>query len=345
MARRLSVWGSTAAIFAGVVIAVPLAPIGAVAAAAGGATQPGSGCAPLTSLGAKSIPLSQGRAGTAVTFAADAGLSVASVQVPEGWSPLTASDPDLESLGFPARPSVGPALAEWQATYQNFKGNDPLVSNQVCKGTRKHGQIGTKPSGNYVGLEETNATYKQAYGTFALPATNVLVCPSASAAAFWVGTTDNSTIDQGGIDLDPRNDTGYQFWEELFPLNPYFSNNGNDMPWKAGQSVQVSESYATDSGGHFTIQAYNKSTGYIYSLSYTNASSYYRSANAEFVSEKVAGYYERKFGTVSWSGAYVVTSDGVAHYPGSPSYWLYTAPFATQGTPSGSSFAMTWKAC
>jgi hypothetical protein len=168
----------------------------------------------------------------------------------------------------------------------------------------------------------------------------------ASAASFWLGTstTDTSTIDQTGVDLDPSNDTGYQYWDELFPLDSFYSNNGNDMPWKAGQSIQLTDSYATDSGGHFTFQAYNITTGIIYYLSYTNAASYFHTAAANFVTEKL-GSYERDFGTVNWSNARVIYADGTAHYPGTLSYETYTSAFATESAPSGGSMTMKWTAC
>lgn len=242
--------------------------------------------------------------GAAVTtrYSIGNGATVGTLQLPKGWSPLTSTRAQLAEVGFPQRPRSQAGLKAWMKQYKNFKGTDPTSDTQpLCRGVRKFGEIGTKGGSgyNYAGLEETHNAYLGAYGNIGVPAPNELACGGSSTEAWWVGTTNNSTIDQGGTGFDPTNDTGFQFWGELYPLSPYYYNNGNDVSFHTGNQLNLEEQY--QGSGKFEIKAYDHTTGYVYYINFTGESSKYVSQNAEFVNETQPYLYARKYSTVYWN--------------------------------------------
>ncbi len=285
------------------------------------------------------------------------GIQVSEEFLPTGWNPLTATGQELAGFGFDARPTDATHLALWKAKYANFKGTPADDGQPLCEGAIKHGQVGTQGSSTanseWIGYSDVTPALPilDTAATIQLPPPNVLSCSSASTASFWVGTDNGITnsgavVDQTGIDFDPTNDTGYQYWAELLPEGPYyFGGSNHDMPFHAHDSIHLTDKYNAVNGGTFNFSAVDATTGGAYYITYTGAASLLGSRNADFIVEELAGYKVRNFGQVAWSAATATLDNGTTQYLNQIGYDHDLSEWGNANTLGTGTFRTNWSKC
>ncbi len=206
-------------------------------------------------------------AATAITLGDSDGSQFEQHRPPRSWKPLMATDAELAYYGFPKRPTDPKGLADWNKTYKNFSGFEPVGD---CVTNTRFGQIENDNNPTWAGWVATGHSNFTSSQTRVTVPRDIAACPHPSALGIWTGIGGqypnngkfypNSGLFQNGID---DNGTGSLnnwtwFWEILPDKGHVVS--GSSTP---GQSIIFSTKYnpSYKSSGEVTFFWYNSSTG------------------------------------------------------------------------------------
>lgn len=349
LSGRLPVVAMTVLGLVGLGIGVPLGPV----SAEGGGDLDGAATARCEPLPVVSQSLLTSRTGIAGTrFATDIGNgnTLYSLVPPVGWSPVNATDEDLETFGFPARPTDPAERAAWVSEWQHYVGT---AAPTLCKVTDRF--FGSTP--NWAGMELATTTrnaYFTASGRFTQP-TFVAACPHASDHPIWVGLGGDpdyeASLVQTGIEVDQSGlNDDYGWYEVIFDVNhidPDAEAPVRIPSWtvNAGDDVRATVQYQTpgqagNSSGKVTMTLFDITTGIaappVYAPDWNGLPiyDYVTGRTAEWVEERGltsgsnvvdGGYYYLRKTTAKtiWSAA---SSNGVSIYGAAhqQTNWIYS---------------------
>jgi Peptidase A4 family len=158
-----------------------------------------------------------------------------------GFNPLTATATQLESNGYPARPSSanGRAFVQWRSIATTHAGTIGSCDLRQVPATAARARpaspaslVGTQTRDNWAGYTVTGGVFTEAEATWDYtPATPESVANATSAT--WVGLGDGSSsahpLIQAGTeaDDDPPND---YIWFEVVPEQPGIQEITDDIP-------------------------------------------------------------------------------------------------------------------
>lgn len=267
--RRMSFVAAFIAGLMGLMIATPFA---SDAAAGSGDLDGGStgGCKALPVLSDQPVASPNGIAGH--SYAIDLGNNTVHALVPPfGWSPVTATDAQLDAFGFPARPTDPAERAAWTSEWKHYVGT---AAPTLCAVADRF--FGSSPA--WAGMELATTTrnaYFTASGRFTEP-TFVAACPHASDHPIWVGLGGDpdyeASLIQTGVEVDQTGlNDDYGWYEVIFDVNHIDSDA--DFPIKipswavnAGDDIRAAVQYQTpgqagNSTGKVTTTLFDITTG------------------------------------------------------------------------------------
>jgi hypothetical protein len=210
---------------------------------------------------------------TGTSFAIDVGHGnrVYSLVPPVSWSPVNATDEELDTFGFPARPTDPAERAAWTSEWQHYAGT---AAPTVCAVTDRF--FGSSPA--WAGMELATTTrnaYFTASGRFTEP-TFVAACPHASDHPIWVGLGGDpdyeASLIQTGVEVDQTGlNDDYGWYEVIFDVNNIDPNSEGPTrfaSWtvNAADDVRATVQYQTpaqagNSTGRVTTTLFNVTTG------------------------------------------------------------------------------------
>ncbi len=249
-------------------------------------------------------------------------LDVAQVIPPTGWSPLQASDADLEEYGFRVRPTDPAALADWNEEFSppNFSHVAAIRPGQMCNtgvvaggsglvqpdidtndvaGTADPGTVGAPQSSqNWGGIVDNGNGFNYVYGRMAEDtATN---CNGNDIHFTWVGLggwNGNQSLLQNGTGQQAPIGSDYAWYEAISAqhLNPSVSL-GSAFPISAGDTVAMSTHWYGGSNAHAVFYWHNYRTGTVITVRINDKSvagdlsSNHDGTSAEVIDERGAFY-------------------------------------------------------
>lgn len=235
---------------------------------------------------------------------------------PQGFNPVSASDEDLRTYGFPPRPALTkPAYSTWVGIVSAAK---TRVANPTMRSTgivhRPHASLGTQKGvtgtnytfENWSGIGVTDSSYFTANGsnvvaTFSVPTlvSSVEDCSYAPYfTSIWTGMDGyngtNDDVLQAGVNVVACTTPTYYAWYEWYTDGCSGSSDACyetevSLSISPGDTVIVSVTYYTSSP-NATAFIDDYTTGYYVSVSYNqpsgNPGSSYQGSTAEWVVER-----------------------------------------------------------
>jgi hypothetical protein len=226
-----------------------------------------------------------------------------------GFKPLAASDAQLRSNGFPARPPASnrQAVAEWKNVVEHAKHFS--VPHPIC-GNIKHSVIYTGIWAGHVvpKADYSNSTFVQTQSQWTQPSvpgnSNYPHWQSAPDASFWDGIGISDLI-QAGCDSLASSTPTYKCWTEDYPQNTIWEG-------PAAHPGDLMYSLVSYLGGNVTYYLLeNETTGG--AESFDNATPYVGSNAANFINERVGGLYLPNFDVTYMSDNEFWQSNNTAH--------------------------------
>ena len=282
------------------------------------------------------------------------GSSMTEIVPPSGWSPIAATDTELRTYHFPARPTDPAALSVWTARFAHFKGVTPAG---LCT-TRKYNNQST---GNWAGAINTGSGFITSSVSWTQPSFQG-VCPSASAYSIWSGISSSSSskLMQAGTDTTQGGLNGnYAFWEMIAP-----GHNNPEMKWlgsamNTGDIIFAGVVYSPNDNPadvYFFVQ--DETSGGYWDIDVTSkdgaaTSSYWDGSVAEAISESPSGgplpggYYNLRRPNYGYNFTSPMTnSNPMSHY----SYYAVDEArnghqIQTSNFNGGTTFANAWNSC
>jgi hypothetical protein len=240
------------------------------------------------------------------------------IRPPEGFDPITASDQTLQAWAFTPRQNDDAGLAQWQATYSNYK--VPTQVPELCTTTAS----ATIYDNNiWSGVMDTGSdpqAYRRVFASNRVPTFNA-TCPTPSSLVQWVGIGGWGVpqLIQLGWATDDNTTQGEFPWMEFLssgystPLTPIVDG----ITASAGDLVE-SDAYYYITSPSIILNFTNRTTGYhenmtLYSIRENPfvthpVSEYYNGSMVEAINERPTlssgGYHPvRNFGTAGWADA------------------------------------------
>ncbi len=288
------------------------------------------------------------------------------VQPPDDWSPITASDSELQLFGIPERSKETDALEVWESTWRHFTKSTPPT---YC--TTQY--TATQSSQNWAGkLDHCAAGYcTKVSGVFKQPSLVSGTCPNTGTThSTWTGLSNPGLLQIGTI-LDIAHSTSpYAFWEYI--NGPHNGQSGASVPVQKltnfsllpSQSIQATVQRAVNSSGTPVIifnilnvdSGQSTMMGGFSSFNGFPISDYWNGTQAEYIDERLTvgsaltPYGQPNSNNVTWTSAY---TNGVAanNSTFSPEDMKMTNTSGTTyiGYPSaygsGGSFGNVWAYC
>lgn len=235
---------------------------------------------------------------------------------PAGWSPLAAGAQELQTYGFPARPTNPTALSHWQAMLSAYKGSG---APGLCATNMKSTLVTGAYSDNWAGAIALNNIYNQnlytsALGEWSQTAIKATCGPNAQYATWtgiggiashfpaiydYTGGTANGGLIQDGTDYfmyGGKVPVDFAWYEAISYDHPFpmiaFSGSGNAI--KPGDQVYSAVSYSPSNGtANFLVVDATKHIGWgagnvpgvSYNGQYAPMSSFYDGNTADFIAE------------------------------------------------------------
>jgi hypothetical protein len=229
------------------------------------------------------------------------------VEPPTGFNPLTASDAELQTYGFEARPKDPGLMEHWRSLYANYRAPSETEVPSQCSADEHDWWVGTDYQwGGAVNNAAPPEGYWQSQVGFTQTAFDS-VCPGASGYSTWTGLGGYyyPQIAQAGTTADHSSLNGvFNFWDVGAPTNPPSQYFGIDRP-VPGDSIYASVNNNNSASITFRIIKTN-APGWNDSYTFTGAGGYPASAFidatvADFINEAPGGgpapggnYYFRK---------------------------------------------------
>jgi hypothetical protein len=230
-------------------------------------------------------------------------MSVTVTTPPASWRPLTASDAELKTYGFPPRPKDAAGAKHWQDTFRGYRGTaapTPMCSTSVSM-TVTH----TINSINWDGGMTVNGnglanTFSTAESHWVQPNFVASSCGGQGWYGIWTGLGGHNIINghqrliqDGSIVEAGTSNSAHLFWEMLIAgtVDTGAQTFGPLLP--PGQQLEAFVAYTAGGGAGFFLYNLTTSTSYgsINVLSLTEnfveypASSFYDGTTADFMSE------------------------------------------------------------
>ena len=282
-----------------------------------------------------------------------------------GWSPVLASDEELEAYGFPPRPPDPDALAQWTADYSHWKA---AAQPGMCELPESAAASGPHFSSNWAGGMNNGAGFTGSSLTWTQPGFTY-TCGTAAKLAWWSGLGGwnypggQERLIQGGTDT-ATDLTGshpniiFPWWEMLTTNtdNPMVKMGGPTPAIAPGHQIRSTVTY-NSAGGFAVMAVYDITTGITYSSGAISSyqghptSYYYDGSTSDFISEaptNSAGNVEplrRPTSPVHFSAAYT-NGNSIGTY-GSWNIVQGTASHHIDDSSFDGSHAWntTWRAC
>lgn len=293
-----------------------------------------------------------------------AGATVEQPRPPSTWTPLTATDEELDFYGIPAKPADPSGLVGWKEEWAQYSGFAP-PGMCLQKGVRH----GAATSPNWAGVAATGHSYTESYASIRQPHSTA-VCPGSSDHAAWVGLGGYGgyPLLQNGTEDGPGSLNYITIWWEAFDR---FGTDSGSITMQGlpspGDNVNMATTYtpATSTyqatvafGWHDVSAGWVQNSGKMTVIGTSPVTAYWDGSSAEAIDERAGRsggglYYLRKWdsGDVLWSNALVrfvggsgqygirtVPHDGVNMYT---NFMLADIPSAGSGT----SFQAHWDSC
>jgi hypothetical protein len=223
-----------------------------------------------------------------------AGDDVREIVPPPSWRPLNATDEELRTYGFPARPSEPAARSAWHDQMAGWKGagKPEMCETAVYSGVTHEASSPYWAGGMAVNGSATVSTFTSSDGKWYEP-TFVSTC-AASGYAIWsgLGGWNSGRLIQSGVDNAGAGlNTNYMFWEVISPQHGNPEVRWTDTTVGAGAQV---ESWVYYDNGTAVMWVENISTGRTHSITTTSyagqaMSGYYDGTTADFITEAPGG--------------------------------------------------------
>jgi hypothetical protein len=262
---------------------------------------------------------------------------------PPSWSPLTATDAELDYYGLPPRPSSAAEVAEWAAEWASYTWSPPPA---LCVARDLRAATYSPTWAGAIALGRND--YTRVVARLTEPTASYCPGSSPSSHVSWVGlggfNTDgglmqNGTIQTGKIVVDPSTKRQLDhFWFELISggtpahdtgiwmLNFNDTEGGVGAKVKSGDVIDVATAYIP-SAKKVKFYFHNVSTGYVKTIGPTDhfpdkdnvrfsVESAYYGGTAEVIDERTENLeskkYDqlRKFTPVQWRSAKVSFAGG-----------------------------------
>lgn len=240
-------------------------------------------------------------------FRTEFGDEVREIVPPPSWTPLKATADELQTYGFPPRPSNADELSAWTNRMARWKGAGVLG---MCETSKRSGLVTTQPSTNWAGGMTVNGTtstntFQSSDGEWNQPAF-VAACPAASGYSIWsgLGGWNQHRLVQSGVDVvNQALNSNYMFWEVISP-----QHDSHEVMW-SGTTVNPGddvESFVKYSGGTVLLAVTDYTSGVSHNASMSTyagqaMSQYWDGSTADFITEAPTGgsapgglYYLRK---------------------------------------------------
>ena len=246
-------------------------------------------------------------------FKLDGGV-VHQVDPPKGWSPITATAQELQSYGFPAKPTDPTALSEWKAAFANYKGSG---APGVCETNGRHGLLnnindanwagGVLIANNYGQNQFTTATggwdqsgFKATCGSSATYAAWTGIGGIAANAPGWnyIGGSSTGGLLQAGTDVYGPTSNYLYAWYEAISTKYSFPGIAFTGSWPSvinpGDQVYSAVTYNTNNqSASFLVMDATKGIGWgtapMNTISYNNqavsTNQFYDGTSTDFISE------------------------------------------------------------
>ncbi len=292
---------------------------------------------------------------------------------PKGFHPLTASDEDLETYGFPPRPSDPDELEKWAESMSVWK-ETPIPKIEQSEQTHWFMQPAisaeispmavtrTSNSYNWSGYVATGGknAFAHVQGDFVQPSINA-TCKNNAYESTWIGLGGNagsSSLVQTGTAMNTKNGGRhyYAWYEYLSASHPNPEIVLTKVTIRPGDKIHCYCSFNRTSN-KFNAYVANNTNGTSQSVIVNiSASEYYDGRSAEFINERptltngVSSWYAplTKYSTTKWTNCRVFPTEGAWTDLGSLSTTKVTMVYNghTLALPSGLSgrtFTSTWK--
>jgi len=177
-----------------------------------------------------------GNSPRAATGVASSDQPLATYPPTAGFNPLTASAAELAQNHFPPRPTAGPALTAWDATYgraTHYVPPDPVQGTTLVapplatsSSTSPAGSYNSLNSGDWTGyfITESSTLAQATWEQVPVHAGTDTNYKTAPQVAFWTGlggvTSPQYLIQAGASSISTSPSAQYRFWTEDAPLAP-----------------------------------------------------------------------------------------------------------------------------
>ena len=220
--------------------------------------------------------------GTAYVFCLN-GSTARSFRTPTGFDPLTATDDQLRTYGFPPRPSDSKSLSEWQSVMEAW---EPMTGTPSLTVTDAQAAIISNPiwSG---WIAEPVDTFVSVQGNFTQPSYHSSSC-SSSRLVSWVGMggLHSASLLQAGTQIKSNGPT-YQAWYEYLGPNGSGINLTimNDVTVTPADPIHLFVSYQT-ANNIATFYVEDQTTHTNQSVVLTLGGECYDGSTAEWIDER-----------------------------------------------------------
>jgi hypothetical protein len=247
-----------------------------------------------------------GQAQPAGSVTVNRGSSCAPVKVflpRAGFTPLAASNAQLEANGYPRRPPASnrKALALWTGVvgHARYFG----VPHPVCSNT-KHSIIYNR---KWAGHVVPKADYGNQLITLSesewvqpsVPAnSNYTNYQTAPGASFWTGMSNDSSILQAGCDTIATSTVQYRCWTEDYPQGTVYEGPIVTPGDTVFVYVEYCGVYSIPNCGQGQTHYYIENVTSGHAQSFINSSPYVAEANADYINERLNGLYLPNFGSI-----------------------------------------------
>lgn len=250
-------------------------------------------------------PLSDG--GKQYTYRLRSGSSLIFSIPPRGFSPLMASDAQLQEYGFPAKPTTASGLSTWHAAMAAWRASsmpDLVFSTTPIAPSTGTSSARTTPtavpingSNGYWSGYDVNATtqaWAGAQGEFGVPGIGT-ACGQSSVMSIWtgVGGVNSPQLIQSGLAFNENIPGQVSLWT---PFSEVLNDANNNPPYElygaynvaiavnSGDLVISNTEYYT-STGNASYYLEDLTSGQTASYTQTGLSPYYDGSTAEWISE------------------------------------------------------------
>lgn len=276
-----------------------------------------------------------------------------------GFSPLTASDAQLQEYGFPPRPQNPNELAQWKSDMSHWKRVAAPTLSTIPGIDHRLRRFNTSESANWGGYVNTSSSNQwiAVQGNWTQPTPGSTSCSNADESSWaGLGGWNTGSLIQAGTDMNYGN-TPVAWYEYLKPNGGVAEQPISSITVRPGDSMHVYVSYQT-STGQTDFYVADNTTGTSKSVLVTLDSNYYDGSSAEWIDERPTVNNSLvpllNYGSDPWTNAQTYNTQGVWEPIGNNSYTSVvmqnnTGNYDFLSEPSSlqtsSSFTDYWLAC